>query len=192
MRGRLDLEYIPAWVSFSGCRFIAYFYFTFWIMDVIRCFFCVISFLYWVEVIYLFNVFVFWGGRLDLEYIPTCTDFFGACSSLICPYQNTNREKDYYNALSFSSFFVCILPGYFLWFVDALFFPAISLDNDFFWLPVFNYKCLKCIRYNWVSSVSMNKLISIASSFIVLYQNINSIFSLMKYSSILPMIIKLR
>ena len=51
-----------------------------------------------------------------------------------------------------------------------------SFDNDSYWLPVFNYKCLNWIRYNWVSSVSINRkqsnqLTSIASSFIVLCQN---------------------
>ena len=82
-------------------------------------------------------------------------------------------EKDYHNALSFSSFFVHILSGYFIWFVDALFFRAISLNNYSYWLPVFNFKCLKWIRYKWVSSASVNKnnqLISIASNFIITYQ----------------------
>ena len=66
-------------------------------------FLCVISFLYYVKFICLFNVFVL-RGRLDLNYVPTCTDLLGTCFSLICPYQNTNTEKGYYSALSFSSF----------------------------------------------------------------------------------------
>ena len=49
------------------------------------------------------------------------------------------------------------LPYIFSDLLTPSFLPAISLDNDSYWLSVFNYKYLKWIRYNWASSVSINK-----------------------------------
>ena len=127
-------------------------------MNVIRCFLCVISFFNCVEFIYIFNIGLLRGRQIGFRIYSNLHGLiWGHVLVLFSPYQHTNMERGYYNALSFSSFLSVFSQGIFSDLMTPSFFPVISLHNNYYWPPVFNYKSVKWIRYNWVPSVSMNK-----------------------------------
>ena len=96
-------------ITFYGYRFITYFCFRFWIMNVI-----------WFFVLFLSCIDL---GCTDMHNgFRICSNFHRACSHLIFPSQNVNIKKEYCNATSLSPFCIQILAQYFLWFINALFF----------------------------------------------------------------------
>lgn len=96
-------------ITFYGYRFITYFCFRFWIMNVI-----------WFFVLFLSCIDL---GCIDMHNgFRICSNFHRACSHLIFPSKNVNIKKEYCNATSLSPFCIQIPAQYFLWFINALFF----------------------------------------------------------------------